>query len=359
MDPGKLEIRVRCAAGRIAALTVASSRPEAARVLHGRSAAQAVTMVPQLFALCGRAQGVAAMAARAAIEEEAFAARHDAGVAAEAAQEHLWRLLCAWPRELDLAPQDADFGRWRRILAADPSALVGPDLRDFLAQRLLGMAPGAWLELSRAEEFEAWCRNSPAPAAQLCRTLEGNGDSWNEPRPVVHLPALDATMVADDWPVLSAAFALRPQWRGRPSETGAYARRHEDPLLAALATRPLLARLVARLQELAALTRGDFALPLPGAVMAFPLDKGRGRALVETARGLLMHELTLLDGRVADYVIVAPTEWNFHPDGALPALLAGRACASEPQAATLVRRTVLALDPCVAHEINIDWQAPP
>lgn len=358
MDPGSLDIRVNCTAGRIAAVAVASSRPQAALVLRGMPVAQAVTLVPQLFALCGQAQGMAATAARAAAENEVFVARHDAEVAAEAAQEHLWRLLCDWPRELGLAPQDAAFVHWRRVLAADPSALVGPDLRHFLDQGLLGMAPGAWLGLSRAGEFEDWCRDSSAPAARLCRALEADGDGSHEPRPVAQLPGLDANAAASDWPVLSDAFALRPQWRGRPRETGAYARRHEDPLLATLSARPLLARLVARMQELAALTLGDFALPLPGAVTAFPLDEGRGRVLVETARGLLMHELTLADGRVADYVIVAPTEWNFHPEGALPALLVGCACASEPRAATLVRRTVLALDPCVAHEITVAWQAP-
>lgn len=359
MDPGKLELRLSYAAGRITGLSVANSRPQAAIVLRGMPVAQAVALIPQLFALCGQAQGVAAMAARAAAEEETFALRHDAGVAAEAAQEHLWRLLSDWPRELGLAPQDAAFVQWRRILAADPSALVSPDFSDFLDQGLLGMTPEAWLGLSRADEFESWCRSSPAPAARLCRALAAGGECVAGSSPEAQLPVLDANAAASDWPALSAAFALRPQWRGRPRETGAYARRHEDPLLATLASKPLLVRLVARMQELAALMLGDFALPLPGAVMALPLENSRGRVLVETARGLLMHELTLADGRVADYVIVAPTEWNFHPDGALPALLIGCACATEPQAASLARRTVLALDPCVAYEITIDRQAPP
>ena len=46
-------------------------------------------------------------------------------------------------------------------------------------------------------------------------------------------------------------------------------------------------------------------------------DQVRGRALVETARGLLMHEIVLDGDTVAEYFIVAPTEWNFHPQGPL------------------------------------------
>jgi hypothetical protein len=53
------------------------------------------------------------------------------------------------------------------------------------------------------------------------------------------------------------------------------------------------------------------------------LAPGVGRALVETARGLLMHEIVLDGERIADYFIVAPTEWNFHPQGPLAGWLKG------------------------------------
>jgi hypothetical protein len=45
---------------------------------------------------------------------------------------------------------------------------------------------------------------------------------------------------------------------------------------------------------------------------------------VETARGLLMHEIALDGERIADYFIVAPTEWNFHPQGPTAGWLKGR-----------------------------------
>jgi coenzyme F420-reducing hydrogenase alpha subunit len=64
---------------------------------------------------------------------------------------------------------------------------------------------------------------------------------------------------------------------------------------------------------------------------------------------------TAIDGdRVADYTIVAPTEWNFHAEGVLKAGLPDLAA---PTAAALrgkIERCVLALDPCVACEIVIE-----
>ncbi|WP_319381231.1 hypothetical protein, partial [Thiomicrorhabdus sp.] len=42
---------------------------------------------------------------------------------------------------------------------------------------------------------------------------------------------------------------------------------------------------------------------------------------VETARGRLYHLAHVESGKVTDYAICAPTEWNFHPDGVAKQLL--------------------------------------
>ncbi len=356
MDTGKLDIRLTCVAGRVARVAIANTRPQVAGVLHGLPAAQATALVPRLFALCGRAQGAAAEAARYAAEGAGLSRRVDRRVAAEAAQEHLWRLLVDWPRELGLTPLAAAFARWRRTLAGDPQSLNGAPFLDFLGEDLLGMAPEAWLGMNSREHFRDWHFASPALAALICRQLADDGEGEAVLPTVAPLQAFDSFSAGTGWPALSRAFSEQPVWHGLPAETGAYARRTGDPLIGALSPQPLLARVAARLRELAALALNDCAQPLPGALTALPLGRDRGGSLVETARGLLMHELTLEGGKVARYVIVAPTEWNFHPDGPLPALLTGQNCATALQAAMRARRGVLALDPCVANGISVDWQ---
>ncbi len=356
MDPGKLDIRLTCAAGRVAGVAIASSRASAAVLLQGLPVARAAALLAQLFTLCGRAQGAAAAAARGVAREGGVSRHLDGAIAAEAAQEHLWRLLVDWPRELGLESAISVFAHWRRALAGDWQTLHESRFLDFLGGDLFVMAPDAWLGMTTAEDFSDWCFAAKGWAAQLCRQLADEGKGEALLPPVVQLPALDSVAAGMDRPELSQVFSERPTWQGLPAETGAYSRRQGDPLIRALAPQPLLARLVARLQELAALAVNDVARPLPGTVAAQSLGGDRGRALVETARGLLMHELLVADGTVARDVIVAPTEWNFHPEGALPSLLVGRYCATALQAAALARRAVLTLDPCVAHEIAVDWQ---
>jgi coenzyme F420-reducing hydrogenase alpha subunit len=105
------------------------------------------------------------------------------------------------------------------------------------------------------------------------------------------------------------------------------------------------------LSELARIAAGRSApAPLAGS-LAF--DRGRGLGWVETARGLLLHQIDLDGERVGRYRIVAPTEWNFHPQGSFAvAMLDGR----ESSAADLQRRAqwlLQALDPCVEYRLDI------
>lgn len=74
------------------------------------------------------------------------------------------------------------------------------------------------------------------------------------------------------------------------------------------------------------------------------LGDGQAIAWCEMARGLLLHWLQLDgEGAVAQYRVRAPTEWNFHPQGALALALA--ACA--PQDVVAAQTLAAAFAPCV------------
>jgi Ni,Fe-hydrogenase I large subunit len=65
-----------------------------------------------------------------------------------------------------------------------------------------------------------------------------------------------------------------------------------------------------------------------------------------------MHEIVLDGDRIADYLIVAPTEWNFHPQGALVDRLVGQGTADRDALRQHVAHIVAALDPCVPWELE-------
>ena len=86
---------------------------------------------------------------------------------------------------------------------------------------------------------------------------------------------------------------------------------------------------------------------------AFALGAGEGLGVVQTARGLLLHYARVDAGRVGAYRIVAPTEWNFRPAGALVRGLGTLAANDESELVRQARLAVQALDPCVACRIEV------
>jgi Ni,Fe-hydrogenase I large subunit len=155
-------------------------------------------------------------------------------------------------------------------------------------------------------------------------------------------------------------FVRAPTWAGTPVETGALARCRDHPLVAALAAEhghAVVTRIVARIVDVALLLQEISGAALrperPPRVQLRPLDSDEGLAAVETARGLLLHRVRLRDGRVADYQIVAPTEWNFHPEGALVRGLEGLTADDGPTLVQRARLAVHALDPCVACQVEV------
>jgi Ni,Fe-hydrogenase I large subunit len=158
----------------------------------------------------------------------------------------------------------------------------------------------------------------------------------------------------------TSGFERAPVWQGAPMETGALARMHAHPLVAAARAQygnAVPTRMVARLAELAILVGRLAGSPADGAgppwVDAFAHAPGEGLAAVQTARGLLLHRACVADGSVTLYQIVAPTEWNFHPAGALVRGLEGAVAPDAAALASDARLVVQALDPCVACRVEV------
>lgn len=336
IDAGAVHLRLTLSdtSRRIESAAAACRRPMAARVLGSKRREEVLTLVPRLFAVCGQAQGLAARLALAAARGEAVAVQRDPTVAQEGAREHLWHF----------------FSQEKPLLAAGLAALkASPEaLQTFLDGQL--ELPGAdWLAFTQAAELDAW---ATAGDGLLQRSFR---QTLKEPpvAAVPLLPVMDAAASLEHWPLLDVVFAARPHWHDSAAETGALARQQSQALLQSLHRRPWVQRKAARLQEL--LSHGSAIAPLPGDASAQPVAPRRGRALVETARGLLMHEVELESDleTVAEYVLVAPTEWNFHPRGPLAAWLRQRELAPGETVEDVAAAAVTALDPCVSWSLTV------
>lgn len=362
-----INVRLACADRRVRRVGVSSSRrPLPARLVRGRSRGEVERVVPLLFSLCRRAQGAAAAAALAAAHgDESPAARLTLDVTLETLQESVWRLLIDWPHAIGEAPRVPAVASVRR--AADAVIDRGASLDALLDvaeaalhEHVYGIPAAEWLAAADVAALDRWIEAGATPPARLLRRLRddtpglGRSDVALLPSTTRSglLAALVAAMDAD------AEFGRLPYWNGAPAETGALARQAATPLIAALVQRDgrtASTRFVARLVELAALardlrTRTDGPVPM---VHAHAVADGVGLGLAETARGLLLHRAEVRDGVVAAYRIVAPTEWNFHPDGPLARGLAGRAADDRAGLEREARIVVQSLDPCVACRVEI------
>ncbi|WP_373507775.1 nickel-dependent hydrogenase large subunit, partial [Thiocapsa sp.] len=79
---------------------------------------------------------------------------------------------------------------------------------------------------------------------------------------------------------------------------------------------------------------------------------GIGLGRVFAARGLLAHLVRVEDGRVRDYRILAPTEWNFHPRGVVARALESLPPGPEEQLRRQAELLITAIDPCVAFTLT-------
>jgi hypothetical protein len=319
-----------------------------------------VAIVPRLYSICAQSQAAAAELACCAAAGESVdpsrLARARESVTAETLREAALRTLLEWPKALGEQPGEA-------AVAAARGALTAPHggSGSAISVAAFGTSAEEWLALQTLAELEHWASQGRTATARFVRRALDDDAAPGTPagRARTVVPLLPTPAQSSDLAELAQAadadpeFARRPVWRGAPAETGALARLQSDALLQALlqrGTARVAARFVARLRELALLLagRGHAAL---GAVT---LADGSGLAWVENARGLLVHRLRLVQGRTAHYRIVAPTEWNFHPAGALPAALCDTPAHDLDALQRRTRLLVDSLDPCVECRVEFE-----
>lgn len=360
--------------------------PPLKALLKGRPAEQAVQMLPRLFSLCRIAQTCAALnaveQALGVVPPPAQSAVRLVLTLAETIQEHAKHLTLDGPLAFDQTPDIETAKAVRRHIAALAPLLsenngwarpgggsLSPkpnDLADWLdgLRRLIlsGVMAGRDVSaLFEVKDLQDWAQGQGSAPARLLQTLlkpglAGFGASATGLMGHLDTGQVMARLAATDW----ESYAQTPQTAsGLCLETGPLARQNDHRLIKRLATESghgLAARILARLLELAqALTGIALALPLlaEGEGASLPAVSGAGLGVAEAARGRLFHWVRLDEGRIEEYRLLAPTEWNFHPEGAFVQGLKGAEAADAETASALARKQGLALDPCVGLEIEV------
>ncbi|MEZ6021067.1 MAG: nickel-dependent hydrogenase large subunit [Planctomycetota bacterium] len=309
------------------------------KVLRGQEVALAAFTLSNLFTLCGQAHRAACQAVLELDPEP-----DGALLWGEIARESLLQVKLRWPVTADEAQMPA----LPLMALARPSLAGGKGLAsaisDYLARHVLGMSHLEFRRFSGWPQFEHWLASCPSTAAASLRLvqergLQGLGRHEGPLRPEFELHAVARAMSAP-------GFCAQPEWGAEHPELGPLARQARHPVVAESCRRfgnGLFSRLVARLFDVA-------MVPILLEDGLVPLEFAPGMARVETARGPLFHTATVRSGKVQDYAILAPTEWNFHPRG--PAVRAMES--APPDTETLALQWLVnSLDPCVDVKLEL------
>jgi hypothetical protein len=338
----------------------------ASRVAPGRAASDLPGLLAGLFSLCGHAHRTASQLAIRVVEPGLLPSVQPVAalLQRETALEHLRRIGLDWPRLLASADPEvtaaaADGLRRCPLIRDAASPAPWPAMRQWLQDEWLHMAPATWLrawQACGADWLADWSLRHPGWLPTLLRAVRV-ADMPLPPAAALRphaepasLRALGATLA------LQGGFALQPRWQGQVAHTGPWARLHERAPGQAWTAWSLLG---SRLAELVRLCLPD----APGetgagwlAWGALPTGERQGLAWVEMARGLLIHQVALADTApgaaplVRSCQVLAPTEWNLHPEGVAAQALAALP-ADAPDLPARVHLLMAALDPCVPFHI--------
>jgi hypothetical protein len=301
---------------------------QAARAFIGRPAAETAALAGGLFALGPWPQGAAAACATAAATgaPDAATPRRVIRLTAERIGENLRSSVLSWPLAEDaVGPDPATLTALRQALAALRALGAGaPDPRGQLdilggAAQALGLAPGG-------APAQGWF-------GRMRREAEADGAYFPGGDDARRLTAADD---ADVFELMARGAAIEPTGGlGAPR-----AARTLGDLIDAR-----MAEIIAGLDELGARIAGDGDV----GARAHRAGVGHGFAAIESPRGRLYHQARFgVDGRVADWRILSPTDWNFHSHGPFATTLAGAALGVGRAAELRVARLAALFDPCVA-----------
>lgn len=212
-----------------------------------------------------------------------------------------------------------------------------------------------------------WADGRVAPL-DLDQVTEDLSHAWYESSSTVERP-FDGTTVADVSRADAYTWCKAPRLGGAVVEVGALARQQiaGHPLIRDLVHKSggnVHSRVVARLLEIARVTlaiEGWIARIDPGETFCahgrLP-DQCVGIGTTEAARGSLGHWLSIRNGQIDNYQIIAPTTWNFSPrdasgtPGALEQALVGAPVRPDEIEPVSVQHIVRSFDPCLVCTVH-------
>ncbi|HFD31930.1 MAG TPA: hypothetical protein ENJ28_04350 [Gammaproteobacteria bacterium] len=359
---------------------LSSSRPlQASQIFIGKPIDTVLQTLPMLFNICGKAQATATLRAYESIANKAvdiaIEQQREALIHLESLREQLWKIILDWAKYLD-EPSDAallstltqlinkisqGINRNKTLLTRSPrlnktDSFVADwqSLKALLEEKILIGKSQQWLSCS--PEFIEGLKHQDKQTTRFLVWLAQQVDFETGASSVKSLMKWDNKQLKQRLDHENYTFTASPDWQGEVQEVSWFSLQTQHPLVADLLDQygnSIYTRMVARLVGIADLIKklDDFFL---GSAPALAYKANNGMAHINAARGRLTHRLKMDGDKVKQLNILAPTEWNFHPQGVVVKSLEGLQANHVDQLKLQAELLIHAVDPCVGYQLHIN-----
>jgi len=344
------------------------ARPNIAqRMLVGQSPQQAITRINQLMTVCQHAQTAAAKLALG----YQLTAEEAQNIEYENIEQGFWRLIIDLPKSFGVELSLENFIGLRKAIAQQDRVNIIIFAKQLFLQ-ICQLESQEFTSLTE-EQFLNWLASVVSPMSSFLKQVSQLVVKDN----CVHFSMLtsftnDALFAKISEHLLAdEEYCQRPHLDSKSFETGSLSLISSHSLVNIFTDMGVAGRFASRLLYIAQKINkledestkvNVFGTYIPSThqqtnphIKQNEVDNGSQLAWVQTARGLLIHLANIQQGEISQYSIIAPTEWNFHPEGALTKILINSSYNSQQAARESARLAVLALDPCIEFNLGVAY----
>ncbi len=367
---------------------ISSSRPlQASHVFTGKTIDQTLTMIPLLFNICSKAQAVTAVRAIESAKQTPatpqIESTREALIALESLREQALRVAMDWPTFIKVAPESPllshiamgiskimkslETSQSLKYLASSSKTLSSEaqgitkaqnlqwkTFSETISNGIFGSSTTTWL----ASDLDEWANQEQTQAASFIhwlsqKTWKNAGEST-----ITELPAIDDSALLNVLLAEQHQFTSQPVWKNQCHELSwfTHQQHNKQNLIAkskALKGNGIFSRMVARLVEIANLITVLDDFFIHHETLTAPKSSAKGLAYSHAARGRLSHYINVENNTVKKLLILAPTEWNFHPQGVTKDSLCNLQADNERDLRQQAELLIHAIDPCVGYTLNM------
>jgi coenzyme F420-reducing hydrogenase alpha subunit len=330
--------------------------------------------MPLLFNICAKAQTVTAVraieSATQTLADKQTESVREVLITLESLREQTFRIVMDWPSFINETVDSQllshiSSGINQLMQTLEPTQVLNyqgkaashhkhnqeqwAGFSNKLSQSIFGCSAQDWLEHNiQKDQLDNWASKEQTQAAKFIHWL--NQKQWKHlgKSTITHIPEIKDSELLALLVTQGHEFTAQPSWNNQCYELSWFSRKQ-----GLQKNNDIYSRMVTRLKDIADLIIKLDTFYIKETHLEVSQSSVSGMAHSEAARGRLTHFIDVENDTINKLVILAPTEWNFHPEGVAAKSLNDLDASSPHELRQQAELLIHAIDPCVGYHLNI------